>query len=65
MTDYVFTMTIGPICWRSILQNIVALSTTEDEFMTAIEVVKEVIGLEGLLIILELGKIQLECFVTT
>ena len=37
------------ISWRSILQSTIALSTTEVEYMTATEVVKEAIWLKGLL----------------
>ena len=37
------------ISWRSILQSTIALSTTEVEYMTATEAVKEAIWLKGLL----------------
>ena len=32
-TGYVFTLSGGPICWKSTVQSIVALSTTEAEYM--------------------------------
>ena len=43
MTGYVFRFTGGPICWKSTLQDVVALSTTEAEYMAMTEVEKEVI----------------------
>ncbi|XP_070677997.1 secreted RxLR effector protein 161-like [Malus domestica] len=48
-TGYVFTMANGPICWRSILQPTVALSTTEAEYMAMAEAIKEAIWTLGLL----------------
>nr|GMC89029.1 Retrovirus-related Pol polyprotein from transposon TNT 1-94 [Ipomoea batatas] len=38
---YVFTLD-GPICWRSSIQSIVALSTTEAEYMIVTEAAKKV-----------------------
>ena len=32
-TGYVFILTRGPICWRSMIQSTVAMSTTEAEYM--------------------------------
>jgi hypothetical protein len=40
-TEYVFTLAGGPICWRSMIQSIVAMSTTEAEYMVAAEAAKE------------------------
>jgi len=37
------------MCWRSILQSIVALSTTKVEYMAMMEAIKEAIWLEGFL----------------
>ena len=37
-TRYVFTLAGAPICWRSV-QPIVAMSTTEDEYMALGEAV--------------------------
>ncbi|KAH9689127.1 hypothetical protein KPL70_015374 [Citrus sinensis] len=48
-TGYVFTLGGGPVCWRSILQSTIALSSTEAEYMAATEAVKEAIWLRGLL----------------
>ena len=48
-TGYVFTMAKGPICWRSILQPTVALSTTEAEYMAIAEAIKEAMWTLGLL----------------
>ena len=41
MTGYVFTVAGGPICWKSTLQSTVALSTTEAEYMAAVEAANE------------------------
>ncbi|KAH9687281.1 hypothetical protein KPL70_014707 [Citrus sinensis] len=48
-TEYVFTFAGGPISWKSTLQSIIALSTTEAEYMAITEAVKEAIWLQGLL----------------
>ena len=52
-TGYVFTHTGGSICWRSMIQPTVAMSTTEVEYMAAVEVAKEALWLTGL--VRELG----------
>ncbi|KAL0426860.1 UNVERIFIED_CONTAM: Retrovirus-related Pol polyprotein from transposon TNT 1-94 [Sesamum latifolium] len=48
ITGYVFTLGGGPICWKSTVQSIVALSTTEAEYMAVAEVAKEALWLNGL-----------------
>ncbi|KAL7150257.1 hypothetical protein ABFS83_05G099600 [Erythranthe nasuta] len=48
-TSYVFTLCGSCISWKSQLQNIVALSTTEAEYNAATEAVKESLWLKGLL----------------
>ena len=53
---YVFTLAGGAISWMSKLQNIVALSTTEAEYIAASHACKEAVWLKGLLG--ELGKVQ-------
>ena len=55
-TGYVFTVAGGPICWKSMIQSIVALSTTESEYMAAAEAAKEALWLTGL--VRELGVQQ-------
>ncbi|KAE8683930.1 hypothetical protein F3Y22_tig00111166pilonHSYRG00365 [Hibiscus syriacus] len=55
-TGYVFTLGGGPICWKSTVQSVVALSTTETEYMAAAEVAKETLWLTGL--VKELGVQQ-------
>jgi hypothetical protein len=55
-SGYVFTLAGGPICWMSKLQNIVALSTTEAEYIVVSHACKEAIWLKGLLG--EFGKVQ-------
>ena len=40
-TGYVFTVGGGPICWKSMMQSLVALSTTESEYMEMVEAAKE------------------------
>jgi hypothetical protein len=52
-TGYVFTLARGPICWRSMIQSTVAMSTTEAEYMAAAEAAKEALWLTGL--VRELG----------
>ena len=44
-TVYVFTLTKAPVSWKSTLQSTMALSTTEAEYMTITEAVKEAIWL--------------------
>ncbi|KAL0322888.1 UNVERIFIED_CONTAM: Retrovirus-related Pol polyprotein from transposon TNT 1-94 [Sesamum angustifolium] len=46
-TSYVFTLCGACISWKSQLQNIVALSTTEAEYIAITEAFKEAIWLEG------------------
>lgn len=55
-TGFVFTLFHTAISWKSSLQHVVALSTTELEFLAVTEVVKEGIWLLGL--ISEFGIIQ-------
>ena len=43
MTGYVFRFAGGLICWKSTLQDVVALSTTKAEYMAMTEVEKEVV----------------------
>ena len=40
-TCYVFTLGGGPICWKSMIQSLVALSTIESEYMAITEAAKE------------------------
>ena len=47
-TGYVFRFAGGPICWKSTLQDVVALSTTEAEYMAMTEARKEAVWLSGL-----------------
>ncbi|KAE8653948.1 hypothetical protein F3Y22_tig00117056pilonHSYRG00559 [Hibiscus syriacus] len=55
-TGYVFTLGGGPICWKSTVQSVVALSTIEAEYMAAPEAAKEALWLTGL--VKELGVQQ-------
>ena len=52
-TRFVFSMHGGPISWRSCLQPITALSTTETEYIRVTKATKEALWLKGLA--LELG----------
>jgi hypothetical protein len=52
-TGYVFTLAGGPICWRSMIQSTVAMSTTEVEYMAAAKTAKEALWLTRL--VRELG----------
>ncbi|RVW97637.1 Retrovirus-related Pol polyprotein from transposon TNT 1-94 [Vitis vinifera] len=40
-TGYVFTLGGGPICWKSMIQSLVALSTTKSEYMAIAKAAKE------------------------
>ncbi|KAK2366240.1 putative mitochondrial protein [Trifolium repens] len=55
-TGYIFTVGTTAISWMSRIQKIVALSTTEAEYVAVTEASKELIWLQGLLT--ELGFIQ-------
>ena len=48
-TGYVFTVFGSAISWKANLQAVVALSTTEAEFMAVTEAVKEALWLKGVL----------------
>ncbi|KAM6555743.1 hypothetical protein CsatB_002762 [Cannabis sativa] len=48
ITGYVFTMQGGCVSWKANLQKVVALSSTEVEYMAATEAIKEAIWLKGL-----------------
>ncbi|KAE8693888.1 putative pentatricopeptide repeat-containing protein [Hibiscus syriacus] len=62
-TGYVFTLGGGPICWKSTVQSIVALSTTEAEYMATAEAAKEALWLTGLVkeLGVQQGGVQLLC----
>lgn len=47
-TGYVFTLYDSAVCWKSCLQDVVALSTTEAEYMAFTSSVKESKWLKGL-----------------
>ncbi|XP_060961969.1 secreted RxLR effector protein 161-like [Cannabis sativa] len=48
LTRLVFTVFGGAVIWKSNLQKVVALSTTEAEYMAAAEAFKEALWLKGL-----------------
>ena len=48
LTCYVFTIGGCAVSWRATLQSIVALSTTEAEYMAVAEACKESVWLKGL-----------------
>ena len=52
-TGYVFKLAGGPIYWKSSVQSIVVMSTTEAEYMAVAEAAKEALWLTGL--VRELG----------
>uniref|UniRef100_A0A2N9GG47 CCHC-type domain-containing protein n=1 Tax=Fagus sylvatica TaxID=28930 RepID=A0A2N9GG47_FAGSY len=62
-TGYVFTLSGGPICWKSTLQSIVAMSTIEAEYMAVAKAAKEALWLKGLVKELGLnqGGVQMHC----
>ena len=47
LTGYVFTVSSCAVSWRATLQSVVALSTTEAEYMAVSEACKELIWLKG------------------
>jgi len=56
LSGYIFTLCNSAISWKATLQSIVALSTTEAEYISATEGMKEAIWLRGL--VNELGLTQ-------
>lgn len=48
ITGYVFQVGGNTVSWRSGLQHVVALSTTEAEYMTLVEATKEALWLKGI-----------------
>ena len=54
ISGYVFIMNSGPISWRSKKQTVVALSSTEAEYVALAETIKEALWLKKLLIDLEI-----------
>ena len=56
VTGLVFTLCGGAVSWKSTLQSVVALSTTEAEYIALTEAVKEALWLKGL--VTELGLEQ-------
>ena len=57
-TAYVFTLCGNCVSWKSQLQSVVALSSTEAEYIAATEAAKEAIWIKGLL--MELTLLQTE-----
>ena len=59
----IFTLTVGPVCLKSIIQSLMAMSTIEVEYMAIIETSKEVVWLAGLMkeLDIEQGGVQLHC----
>lgn len=41
--EYVFILTGGPLCWRSMLSSVIVLSTIETEYMVVGEANKEIL----------------------
>ena len=62
-TGYVFTLGEEPICCKSMVQSLVALSTTESEYMAIVEAAKEALWLAGLVkeLGIQQGGVQLHC----
>lgn len=53
LTGYVFTVCCGDVSWKSTLQSVVVLSTTEAKYMKITKAIKEALWMKGL--ITELG----------
>ena len=47
-TSYVFTLGGGLICWKFMVQFLVALFTNESKYKAIVEAAKETLWLEGL-----------------
>ena len=62
-TRYVFILAVGPICWKSSVQSIVVMSTTEVEYTAVAETAKEALWLIWLVkeLDIEQGGVQLYC----
>ncbi|KAH9689170.1 Integrase catalytic domain-containing protein [Citrus sinensis] len=61
-TSYVFTLAGAAVSWVSKLQTVVALSTTEAEYMAATQACKEAIWIQRLLEELEYGQEKIYVF---
>ena len=62
-TGYVFTLTGGPICWKSMIYSTVAMSTTEAEYMVVAKAAKEALWLTWLVkeLGIQQGGVSLHC----
>jgi len=62
-TGYVFTISEGPVFWKSTIQSIAALSTSEVEYMTVVKAAKDVLWLTRLVNEwgVQQGGVQLHC----
>jgi hypothetical protein len=62
-TGYVFTLARGPICWKSMIQSMIAMVTIEAENMMAVEVAKEALWLARLVkkLGIQQGGVSLHC----
>ena len=60
---YVFTLGEGPICWKFMVQSLVALSTIESEYMAVAEAAKEAMWVAELVkeLGIQQGGVQLHC----
>lgn len=63
MTGYIFTVHGGAVNWKSSLKKVVALSTTEAEYIASTEDVKEALWIKGFMSELSGGdrKVTLHC----
>lgn len=61
-TRYIFTLYDTSISWKSVLQSVVALSTTEVEFIAMTEAVKEGMWLKGMLSDFGISQKSVEIF---
>ena len=62
-TGYVFTLVGGHVCWKSIIQSLVAMSTTKTKYIVVAEASKEAVWLARLVkeLGIEQGGVQLHC----
>ena len=62
LTGYVFTAYGTAISWMACLQKVVALSSTETEYMALTEAIKEALWLLGLIKELKIGQTQVSVY---
>lgn len=62
-TSYVVTLASGPICWKSMIQSLVAQSTIEVEYIVMVEATNEALWLTRMVEELGVhrGGVEMKC----